>query len=478
MVLLLAASARASPDYGLAQQLEGVKALELTPTFFDADAEGPRREGCEAASTVKRSLTGRFDAGVSLGTLDGARAGVLLDGPGGSGRYWTITVGVTTDAGVVGACLHSSTLGHRWSHQADLGKWEPLQRDAMVVWGSLPLGTGDVDLPAVLVPRVFTRTGTRLALDRAATAKELERFATAYEKTNDATLLTAARVFRTWVALQSLETLRVPDELRARTSPLELSGLTWVPSLGRYLVVSDDTGLDKTPTRGAPWVFRVDADGGVESAPLVIEGVEKLDDAESITAENASTFWLVTSHSLTTKGKSKPERRQLLQLSLTGGALKKSAGFDLLDLGLERLAGGPVDVEAVAFREGKVLVGLKAPLDAKGRAQVFQFDPKSKALTPWKSLSLTVQSVPEGVSDLLVLADGSVLIAANAPKGGQLDHGGALWLLAAGSDSPRLLHHFPSLKPEGLSLTPDGKQVRVVFDRQDAEPKWLSLPLP
>jgi len=34
------------------------------------------------------------------------------------------------------------------------------------------------------------------------------------------------------------------------------------------------------------------------------------------------------------------------------------------------------------------------------------------------------------------------------------------------------------LKPEGLSLSPDGQRVVVVFDHGAETPRWLSLPRP
>lgn len=439
----------------------------LTPGFMPSDS--PRAGACEHAAEVKRALTKPGDGGVELGTLSGQRAAVRLDGPAGSGRFWEVSVGVATDAGVIGTCFTTSTVAHRFVSDAKLAPWKALAADRLVTWTSVSEGNEDA-MPSVLAPQVWALKDGALVFDRLETATEAERFAAAYEPAHGA----AAVGFRTWAALQRLQRVEVPAELLTKTRPLELSGLTWVPSLDRFLFVSDDTGFDKTPSRESPWLFALSASGHVDPAPVVLQGLEKLDDAESITTEKENVLWVVTSHSHTTKGKVKAERRQLLHVAVEHGALRVTERFDLMSLGLEQAVGAGVDLEAVAFHEGKVLVGLKAPLDAQGRAQLFSFDPTTKQLAPWKQLSLVVNGVHEGVSDVLRLPDGRWLLAANAPKGGPLDHGGALWLLDRDATTPKLWLHFPGLKPEGLSLTPRGT-VAVVFDRQDAPPEWLEL---
>lgn len=76
---------------------------------------------------------------------------------------------------------------------------------------------------------------------------------------------------------------------------------------------------------------------------------------------------------------------------------------------------------------------------------------------------------------VVVAADVSVfgtytLRVKGAPQGG-----GALWLLD-GEKTTRL-RHFDGLKPEGVTLAPDGSLV-VVFDEGAAPPKWLRMPAP
>ncbi len=287
--------------------------------------------------------------------------------------------------------------------------------------------------------------------------------------------------------------LSVPGALTAKSCPPELSGLTWVPSLSRYLTVSDDTGLLDTPSWHAPWLYTFDAEGHFDPAPRVLEGLESLDDGESITPGPPGTFFLTTSHSRSRNGKSKPARRQLLWLALDGERLSVKGRFDLSTLPLDTLVTGhddELDVEALAFREGALFVGLKAPLDDTGRAAIVRipdiaavFKGAPAAPVVWSRPKLEVPgpdqvSVPEGVTDLLFLPDGRLVLAANAPKSGKPDGGGAVWRLDAPDGKPVLLHRFLGLKPEGLSLSPDGKQLVVVFDRGQDPAQWVHLPLP
>ncbi|MFZ5441770.1 MAG: esterase-like activity of phytase family protein [Myxococcota bacterium] len=291
--------------------------------------------------------------------------------------------------------------------------------------------------------------------------------------------------------------LPVPEALRAKTCQPELSGITWVPQLRRYLVLSDDTGLLDTPSWHSPWLFSLDVEGRFDPAPRVLEGLDELDDAESITPGPEGTYFLTTSHALSKKGKSKPPRRQLLWLALEGERLRAKGRFDLTTFALPELVTGheaELDIEALAFRDGALFVGLKAPLDDAGRAAIVRIDDatalftggKKRALPQprvWARPKLEVpdaegKPVPEGVTDLLFLPDGTLLVAANAPKSGAPDGGGAVWRLAGPDAAPVLVQRFPGLKPEGLTLSPDGRQVVVVFDRGPEAAQWVRLPLP
>lgn len=297
--------------------------------------------------------------------------------------------------------------------------------------------------------------------------------------------------------------LSVPEALRRRFPRIEASGLAWAPSLDRYLVVIDDTIDDKEDERRAPVLLTLGRAGRFDDRPLQIDGLDELDDAESICAAGrigaAERFFLLTSHAPNRRGRVRASRRQLVDLRVERGRLRSAATVDLSEgdggipalLARMGITAPHFDAEAIAWHGGALHVGLKAPLDGSGSALLVRLgEPdrvfaSSRLPTGLASIGrrarLTVGSdgapVSEGFSDVVFRADGSALAAANAPKGGPADGGGALWSIpAAAHAKPQLLAQFPGLKPEGLSPTPDASAFVVVFDRGDAAPWWTTWP--
>ncbi len=294
--------------------------------------------------------------------------------------------------------------------------------------------------------------------------------------------------------------LVVPPPLAARNATLEVSGIVWAAPLQRYLVVSDDTGKGKE--NHAPWVFAVSKDGAFDVEPLVIAGVKSLNDAEALCAGPDGTFFLTTSHSPNKKGKTKDPRRQLLWLALEGrglrvlgqvdlGTARTAKGGDFLEIvsgGSALPAGAFLDIEGLAFRDGSLWIGLKSPQTAQGHAVLLRFDAPTEALRRGaipdgavvraKTFPLAGAEVAQGIADLFFLPDGGLLLAANAPKGGPEDGGGALYLLRAGAQAPQLLERFKGLKPEGVTLAHDGASLVVAFDNGTGAPSWTNVPLP
>jgi hypothetical protein len=155
------------------------------------------------------------------------------------------------------------------------------------------------------------------------------------------------------------------------------------------------------------------------------------------------------------------------------------------------LARGLVDIEGLSFRDGVLYLGLKAPL-VDGAAQVLRLTEPVKTLASGKipvdgvALFRKLRLCPgptneacEGIADLVVRADGSLVVVGNLPKGASgSESGGALWKVAPGKDAaPVLVHRFGGLKPEGLSLRDGKSEVVVVFDRDKRQPMWVSWPL-
>jgi hypothetical protein len=300
----------------------------------------------------------------------------------------------------------------------------------------------------------------------------------------------------------SVRPVVVPAELGTVTSNPELSGIVWSKRRNRYLVVTDDAGLREDDTAHRPLLLGMTDKGVLDPLPIAIRGVQRINDPESICAGPDGTYFLVTSHSPNRANKTSHSRRQLLQLRDDGDALEVVGRLDLTQVkgtrSLLSLVGlpddGRLDIEAVAFHDAALFIGFKSPLMESGAAVVARLASpveamrrgsiRSEDVTRFVAALLCLdtgkQKVCEGISDMLFLPDGSLMLSANAPKGGPKDHGGALWHLPSPSDkrAPVLLRRFPDLKPEGLAYSPSGRSVAVVFDCDQDVPKWAEVPLP
>ncbi|WP_437947609.1 HlyD family efflux transporter periplasmic adaptor subunit [Sorangium sp. So ce296] len=315
--------------------------------------------------------------------------------------------------------------------------------------------------------------------------------------------------------------MRVPPALSQR-SRFEPSGLLVRPAEGRYLIISDDTGHDGKDDEGAPWLFAMSATGAVDPEPVVVQGVDELVDVEGIAAGDAGEIYLLSSQSYNKKGRRKPGRTALLRLRSDGQGFRVDGEVhlaEMLDASAERAAalGLPrgtreLDIEGIAFNQGSLYLGLKAPLDAQGNAMIWRVaspgalfperrpatgtagrgkgkgseppaDPKlleDAGLSLWArarvDVDLAGRATPGGISDLLFLPDGSLAIA-STPSTADGD-AGALWRVDGpqpGALAPRLVQRFPGLKPEGIAPSLSAGKLMVVFDAGSSAPSFQEL---
>lgn len=292
--------------------------------------------------------------------------------------------------------------------------------------------------------------------------------------------------------------MKIPAALASRTR-FEPSGILAQPGDGRYLIVSDDTGRDGD--EGVPWLFAMSKDGALQSEPVPVQGVDELADIEAIAPGDAGEIYLLSSQSYSKKGKRKPARTALLRLRKDATGFRVDGEVHLAELldadSVQATALGlsegtrHLDIEGLATRAGALYLGLKAPLDAQGKALIWRiaspaslFDKKSLAnagASTWARVRVDVEvegkPTPGGISDLLFLPDGKLVIT-STPSTADGD-AGALWRVDApesGALAPNLVKKFPGLKPEGVtpSLSPD--KLMVVFDTGGGAPLFEEIP--
>lgn len=292
--------------------------------------------------------------------------------------------------------------------------------------------------------------------------------------------------------------LAVPKELA--DDRLEPSGIVWMPALDRFVIVSDDTG-PRSGNGHPPWLFTMSADGKLDPAPLVVTGVDELDDLESITTDGKDGLWVLASLSTSQRGKRPASRRRLAHLAIDksgavradqvidlGGMLDGSAPAVRASLGVDDAR--VLDIEGMTSHAGALYLGLKAPLDGNRHAIIWKIatpaklasgDLEAAGISRWATLAMTVdadgRSVPGGIADLMFWDDDTLVVSATASGIDAKDQDGAIYVgrPAPGEIALRRIRTFSSEKPEGLARGPKGSLV-VVFDRGNKPPMWTQLP--
>ena len=307
---------------------------------------------------------------------------------------------------------------------------------------------------------------------------------------------------RPWGAkVSEPQPITVPEGVAAK-SAFEPSGLAWLPDQGVYLVVSDDTGHSGQPSRRKPWLFAMNEDGEVLPDILELGGLDEVDDLEGVARRPDGQVYLLSSQSVSAKGKRRTSRTGLHRVDADLQAQASVSLFealvqlepeqlDALGLGAGRLEA--LDIEGLAFHDGDLYLGLKAPLDDSGRAMVWRLDQPDAfmdrgilepgQLATWMRVPLDASadgsSLPGGISDLAFLPDGALAVTTTPSAADDDTATGVLYRVrpgAAGIAQARRVRVFEGLKPEGISLSGRADHLAVVFDTDAATPRWLELP--
>lgn len=291
---------------------------------------------------------------------------------------------------------------------------------------------------------------------------------------------------------------------------LEPSGWSWIPERARYLLVSDDPGT-KRSGKHLPVLFSMDQQGRIDPEALAVEGATSLNDLESI-AVVGSTAYVLSSQSLNREGTRDPDRTAFLKLRLDGARVRVEAQVSLFSAiarlgslaweGLGLSAGSSqgnsdpeLNIEAMTWYQDGLYLGLKAPQDLLGRSLIWKLqDPDSflatgvlrpGQLSLFGRVSLTAQidgkQVLGGISEMLFLPDGRLLLTATPSQSKEGRQGGGLWLIedpSARALVAREVMRFPGLKPEALSLAPAPGHIAIAFDTGGVDPCFVELSWP
>lgn len=302
--------------------------------------------------------------------------------------------------------------------------------------------------------------------------------------------------------MPDLYDMTISNEMMRETR-FEPSGITWIPDLNQFLIVSDDTGIRKQPNEHAPFVFLMDEGGNVAEAPVRLQGIDEVNDLEAVAYAGDQIYYILSSQNISKHDKRTANREYVLQVERVGEKFIVRSKINLLSLILNTYSPGqranlglvatekdgrPVlNIEGAAWFDGALYLGLKEPA-LNGEAIIWK-------LNHPESLFKTGQLQPDQLSRF-----GTVRVGDMEGKAGTLsdllfDSSGKLWALStipdvdAAHQLGRLLRidrfadgqlvaksilTFPQLKPEGLCLQ-DSHRMMIVFDKDQAVPSFCML---
>lgn len=290
------------------------------------------------------------------------------------------------------------------------------------------------------------------------------------------------------------EIIELPASVKAR-SKFEPSGILYLPDLRKFAVISDDTDDEDQP-----YVFLLNPDGTLDTNILLVNGLSKISDVESIASENEKEFYLVSSMTKNSKGNRKKGRTLISRVRREGTLLTAVKTVSLRDSIVAALHSSPLaslrglqsqfeddlEIEATLIQGGKFIAALKHPLDEQGRTLVLDLGSISDIMTRgrvlakdvsiWKTLTFPLfNSKSVHVTDLVPLDEGRFAISTMSKGHGKT---GRVWLLDAKSEEPTLLATFPAYTPEGLAFEPKSRELMVVFDEGSDDARFIKIKIP
>jgi hypothetical protein len=295
--------------------------------------------------------------------------------------------------------------------------------------------------------------------------------------------------------------MQISPDLRKRFL-LEPSGVIFLDDMKKFLFVSDDTDKQKSAT-----LFLVDSEGSVSDETLVIPGLGRISDMESI-SQSGDMVYILTSQGLKKSGKEDTERTLFVRFRRTGLNLSGVESVPLKPILLkainsskdaklkgvfQNLRPGDIEIEG-HFVDGRDLyLGFKYPMNKDSQSLILivrnfesifangTLTAQQLGVSQWVDFGQS-QGAPHQLSDLINI-NGSLFATTVCKSEGC----GAVWKIQrAERNSDRIvaeqLAFYPELRPEGIAYDAGASSLFVIFDQQRGAPKFnriaLSAPVP
>jgi multidrug resistance efflux pump len=296
-----------------------------------------------------------------------------------------------------------------------------------------------------------------------------------------------------------LEKMSVPQSLLNK-SRFEPSGIVWLPAIQKFLIVSDDTGIQDKSNDHAAYLFLMNESGQVEPEPVALTGIESVNDLEAITTAEDGIYYAIASQNISKKGNRPTNREYLLKITRTESQfevqekinflsllLRSYSPAQLHSLGLEQSEsdGRPVlNIEGIAWFDQILYLGLKQPTTNKGAIiwQLTELDNvfQNQELQPeqlklYGEIELSENPSPQaGISDLIIDQSGIMWLLSTIPNAGKDQQFGSFHRVDHFTDGrlkAQRIFSFPGLKPEGLCQLSE-KRFLIVFDNDNEIPYY------
>ena len=275
-------------------------------------------------------------------------------------------------------------------------------------------------------------------------------------------------------------------------SPVEASGLLYLPEEKRFLVISDETDGKE------PMLFFMDTAGYIGQR-TVVKRLSAINDMEGITRDTHGRVYLLASQSFNRKGKRTTARRLLVRMTGTGkSGFRADASVPLIDVLAKAAEQQPsakwssfvagalreksVDIEGIVWYNDTLLFGFKNPKMGNDAVILAASDPdalfrtgrvKPAQVMLWRRFPLfdTVSGTYCGVSDLC-FTDGRLygLSTGVSSSSGVEEDVGLFWTFDPATGSCTFFRHFSGLKPEGIAYNSDRGEFCIVFDNGSENP--------
>ena len=262
---------------------------------------------------------------------------------------------------------------------------------------------------------------------------------------------------------------------------IEASGAVFVPETGKFLVVSDET------EKKQPLLFEVGKDG--ETKKIEIKNLNKINDLESVAKVAGDKYLIMSSLSYSKKGKLKPERRILAEITFSDGEARLEKTVDFYEI-LKNFAEKPgsdaakflkngisektIDIEGMSVLGNSLFVAFKDPLSG-GKGVIFEIEDFDTIFSAKKidekQLKMLFVDVPQErrISDIYMLSRDKFYFTASCLS----EKCGGLYRFENGKSG--LVRDFPELKPEGIAVDESGNFF-IFFDLgQHENSKFINL---